>query len=90
MIQWATNMIGMVEYYESEYQRLKESTSVLELTLWEARTSSLEDGKAVNGGNEKMNIYPSAFKSLHHLLWAFIGVLVAVFHGTIHSRPIAL
>jgi hypothetical protein len=28
-----------LEYCESEYQRLKESTSLLELALWRARTS---------------------------------------------------
>lgn len=44
----------------------------------------------MNGGNEKMNIDQSAFKSSHYLLWAFIWVPVAAFHETIHSRPIAL
>jgi hypothetical protein len=60
------------------------------LALWKARTSSLDNGKAMNGGNEKMNIDQSAFKSSHYLPWAFIWVPVAAFHETIHSRPIAL
>ena len=60
------------------------------LALWKARTSSLDNGKAMNGGNEKMNIDQSAFKSSHYLPWAFIWVPVAAFHETIHLQPIAL
>jgi hypothetical protein len=33
---WRIETLTKLEYYESEYQKLKESTSLLELALWKA------------------------------------------------------
>jgi hypothetical protein len=41
---------------------LKEITSLLELALWKARISSLDQGKSIDGGNKKMKIDPSEFQ----------------------------
>ena len=35
--EWRTETQLKLEYYESEYRRLKESTSLLELAMWKAR-----------------------------------------------------
>jgi hypothetical protein len=50
---WHTETLTQLEYYESEYQKLKEITSILELALWKARMDdSLDDGKTMVGGNK--------------------------------------
>ena len=35
--EWLTETLTKLEHYESEYRRLKEMTSLLELALWKAR-----------------------------------------------------
>jgi hypothetical protein len=61
---WLTETLAKLEYYESEYQQMKESTSLLELALWKARfdDSSIDHGKAMSGGNKKLKINPSEFR----------------------------
>jgi hypothetical protein len=53
-----------LEYYESEYQRLKEATSLLELKLWKIKLadSSLVPDKMMTGGNKKFKIDQSHFR----------------------------
>ena len=54
---WLSETLTKLEYYESEYQKLKETTSILELALWKARMDdSLDDGKTMVGGNKKMKM----------------------------------
>jgi hypothetical protein len=63
--EWRTETLTKLEYYESEYQRLKESTSLLEkLALWKLRmdNSILEQGEKMGGGNEKMKFDQSDFR----------------------------
>ena len=47
---WHNETLTKLEYYESEYRRLKESTSLLELAMWKARMNddSLDDGKTID------------------------------------------
>ena len=41
---WRDETHKKLEYYESEYWKLKEMISLLELALWKARISSLDHG----------------------------------------------
>jgi hypothetical protein len=44
----------MLTYYESECQRLKESTSLLELTMWKMKLDAgIDQGEAIGEGNMK-------------------------------------
>jgi hypothetical protein len=53
---WLNETLAKLEYYESEFRRLKETTSLLELAMWKARISSL----AID--NEKMKLDLSDFR----------------------------
>ena len=53
---WRTETLTKLEYYESEYRKLKEMMSLLELALWKSRISSLDHGKVIGGGNEKLMV----------------------------------
>ena len=66
---WRNFMIEKLEYYESEYQKLKEMTSLLELALWKAKMAdpSLDhQGEATVGDNKNINIDQSEFRLLCH------------------------
>ena len=56
--EWYNETLAKLEYYESEYQRLKEVTSLLELALWKARIgdASVDYVKAMEVGNKKMKM----------------------------------
>jgi hypothetical protein len=58
--EWRTETLTKLEYYESEYQRLKEITSLLELALWKLRMD--DDSKAGGRGNKKMKFDQSDFR----------------------------
>ena len=60
--EWRAETITKLQYYESEYRKLKESTSLLELALWKARISSLDHEKAMGEGNKKMKMDQSDFR----------------------------
>lgn len=45
--KWHNDTLTQLEYYESEYQKLKEMTSLLELGLW---TIKLDDSKGHDNG----------------------------------------
>ena len=62
--EWHNETLAKLEYYESEYLRLKESTSLLELALWKIKIndSSLDHGKAIGGDSKKMKIDPSELR----------------------------
>jgi hypothetical protein len=62
--EWRTETLTKLEYYESEYRRLKEITSLLELALWKLRMddSTLEQGDAIGRGNKKMKVDQSDFR----------------------------
>jgi len=53
-----------LEYYESEYRRLKETTSILELALWKIKLDgvSTEQVQSMSGGNEKIKMDPSEYR----------------------------
>jgi hypothetical protein len=61
---WRTETLTKLEYYESEYRKLEESTSLLELALWKIRidNSILEQGDAIGRGNTKMKFDQSDFR----------------------------
>jgi hypothetical protein len=61
---WRTETLAKLEYYESEYCKLKEMTSLLELALWKTRIddSSLDHAKMMVGGNKKMKMDSSDFR----------------------------
>ena len=62
--QWHTETLTKLEYYESEYRKLKESTSLLELALWKIKIddSSLINDKKMVGGNKKIKMDLSEFR----------------------------
>jgi hypothetical protein len=61
--EWRTETITKLEYYESEYRRLKEITSLLELALWKLRMdNSILEGDAVGRGSKKMKFDQSDFR----------------------------
>jgi hypothetical protein len=62
--EWRTETLTKLEYYESEYWRLKEITSLLELALWKLRmdNSTLEQGDVIGRGNKKMKFDQSDFR----------------------------
>jgi hypothetical protein len=61
---WRTESLAKLEYYESEYQKLKEITSLLELALWKARIddASVDCSKVMGSGNKKMKMDSSDFR----------------------------
>jgi hypothetical protein len=58
--EWRAETVAKLEYYESEYRRLKESTSLLELALWKIEIDN--DSKAGGRGNKKIKIDLSEFR----------------------------
>jgi hypothetical protein len=58
--EWRAETVTKLEYYESEYRRLKESTSLIELALWKLRMD--DDSKAGGRGNKKIKIDLSEFR----------------------------
>jgi hypothetical protein len=48
--------------YESEYQRLKESTSLLELALWKIKLDDKDHGGEMGNCNKKLRIDQSEFR----------------------------
>jgi hypothetical protein len=50
---WLNETLTKLEYYESEYQKLKESTSLLELALWKMNidASNIDNGVAMGDDN---------------------------------------
>jgi hypothetical protein len=50
---WHNETLTKLEYYESEYQKLKESTSLLELALWKKKidASTIDNGDAMGDNN---------------------------------------
>jgi hypothetical protein len=61
--EWRAETVTKLEYYELEYQKLKETTSLLELALWKSRMDdSLDDGKTTVGGNKKMKFDVKEFR----------------------------
>lgn len=68
---WHTETLANLEYYESEFQGLKESTPLLELALWKARIDDDDDdskdrGNVVCGENKKLKIDSSEFRLQCH------------------------
>jgi hypothetical protein len=61
---WRTETLTKLEYYESEYRRLKESTSLLELAIWKTRIeyASMDDGNTMVGGKKKLKMDLSDFR----------------------------
>jgi hypothetical protein len=62
---WHDETLTKLEYYESEYRRLKKMTSLLELAMWKARMDDartiLDQGETIGGGNKRMKMDPSDF-----------------------------
>jgi hypothetical protein len=51
---WRNETLTKLEYYESEYQKLKESTSLLELAIWKMNIDAsniIVNGVAIEGDN---------------------------------------
>jgi hypothetical protein len=59
---WRAETLAKLEYYESEYRKLKEMTSILELALWKARNSTMDDGETMDTSNKKRKIDLSDFR----------------------------
>jgi hypothetical protein len=63
---WHDETLTKLEYYESEYRRLKEMTSLLELAMWKTRMDDartiLDQGETIGGGNKRMKMDPSDFR----------------------------
>ena len=55
--EWRTETLRMLAYYKSESQRLKESTSLLELAMWKMKLDAgMDQDEAMGGGNKKMKM----------------------------------
>ena len=61
---WYTETLTKLEYYESEYRKLKEVASLLEFALWKIRMndSSFIHGNVINRCNKKLKMDTSEFK----------------------------
>jgi hypothetical protein len=58
--EWRSETLRMLAYYESECQRLKGSTSLLELAMWKMKLDAgIDQGEAMEGSNMKMKMYTS-------------------------------
>jgi len=55
---WRDETLVKLDYYESEYRKLKEMMSLLELALWKAKidASNADQGATMGGGNKKMKM----------------------------------
>jgi hypothetical protein len=63
--EWHTETLRMLAYYESESQRLKESTSLLELAMWKMKLDAgMDQGELIGGGNMKTKMDTSDFRQL--------------------------
>ena len=61
--RWHNETLIKLEYYESEYQKLKESTSLLELALWKMNIEASDtDNCVAMGDNKKLKIDVSDFR----------------------------
>jgi hypothetical protein len=58
--EWLAETVAKLEYYEYEYRRLKESTSLLTLALWKSRMD--DDSKAGGQGIKKIEVDLSEFR----------------------------
>jgi hypothetical protein len=53
---WHNETLRKLEYYESEYEKLKESTTLLELALWKMNidASAVTNGVAIGDDNNRL------------------------------------
>ena len=53
---WHNETLTKLEYYESKYQKLKESTTLLELKLWKMNfnASTVTNGEAMGDDNNRL------------------------------------
>jgi hypothetical protein len=61
---WRDETLVKLDYYESEYRKLKEMTSLLELSLWKAKidASNTDQGATMGGGNKELKFDQSEFR----------------------------
>jgi ankyrin repeat protein len=59
---WHTETLTKIEYYESEYQRLEETTSLLELALWKIKLDDKNHDGKMGNCNKKLRIDQSEFR----------------------------
>jgi hypothetical protein len=61
--EWHAETVTKLEYYESEYRKLKEMTSLLELALWKIEIDNDNDqGETMGGGNNKLKMDQLEFR----------------------------
>lgn len=62
--EWHTETLIELEYYESEYWKLEESTALLDLALWKIKfdDSIMDHNKAMGEGNKKMKMDRTEFR----------------------------
>ena len=60
--EWHNETLTKLEYYESEYLRLKEISSLLELALWKMKLDYSKGGITMGGGNKKIKMDQSEFR----------------------------
>jgi hypothetical protein len=53
---WLTGVHSKLAYYESEFQKLKEASSILELALWKAKIVECRPDKVEGKANNKMDV----------------------------------
>ena len=66
---WRDVTLVQLDYYESEYRKLKEMTSLLELALWKAKldASNTDKGAAIDGGNKKLKFDQSCVRQQYRI-----------------------
>jgi hypothetical protein len=71
---WYNETLTKLEYYESEYQKLKESTSLLELVLWKKNivASSLDNGVAMEVDNRLECHILCGVDHVIHNVWPYL------------------
>jgi hypothetical protein len=60
--EWHNETLAKLEYYESEYLRLKEISSLLELVLWKMKLDYSKGGITMSGGDKKIKMDQSEFR----------------------------
>jgi hypothetical protein len=61
--EWHAETVTKLEYYESEYRKLKEMTSLLELALWKIEIDNDNDqGETMGEGNNKLKMDQLEFR----------------------------
>lgn len=52
---WHTETLTKLEYYDTEYRRLKETTSILELAMWKIKLDGVSTEQVIDEWRQREN-----------------------------------